>query len=94
MRRRERPDDRGPIRPPAELLEPYVEDFVTGDEEPPFYMRCEDYLVELAGLRHLQAVSAFEHEHIGRKIDMTLAERRAWLLGGPVPRWRDLGSRA
>lgn len=88
MRRREQAVDRRPIRPPRELLDPLVEDFVTGEEEVPAYIPREHFLVELAGERHRAAVIVFQHEHSGRKIDVTLEERRVWLLGGPVPRWR------
>lgn len=89
-----------PVRPPADLLEPYVEDWADLDEEPGDGTMCpgnrlpaEDrrawHLRQAADRRYREALDAFQAEHRGQRLDMTVPERKRWLLGDG-PRWRDL----
>jgi len=98
VRRRELPTPPA-VRPPRELLDPLVEDWSEpgevwtakgglsvayrhpGEDEAAWRRR------QVADHRYLEALAAFQAEHRGQRLDMTLAERRRWLLG-EGPRWR------
>lgn len=89
-----------PLRPPRELLDPRCEDWITPGEEPGdgdlsqlYRLPDEDdvawRLRQAADRRYHEALRAFQAEHQGRPLDMSVPEHRRWLIG-EGPRWRDL----
>lgn len=103
MRRRAQPDDRAPVRPPQRLLRPSVEDWVTPGEPAvdlgvnPLYRAPGESETswryrQMASQRWSEALRQWQREH--PKIDMTVAERKFWLLhggsSGASVRWRDV----
>jgi hypothetical protein len=88
------------VRPPAELCDPCVEDWVdpaeappAGDSSPLNRLPSESDLAwssrQLADRRFRAAWETFKVEHAGRKLDVTREERRRELLG-EATRWRDM----